>query len=55
MPQDVDAIVRELTEGQGYYVVEGLFGADEVATARHLIMDLAEARPPDIDEGDPVR
>jgi len=48
----VDHIVEELTQGQGFYVIEGLFDRDTVAEARARISELANIRPPDIDESD---
>lgn len=52
MSHDVESIVGELTEGQGFYVLESLFDRQEVAMARDLVMRLATIRPPDIDEQD---
>ncbi len=52
MSHDVDAIVRELTQGKGYYVVEGLFSPDQVAQARAELLELAAVPPPDIDTSD---
>ncbi len=40
---DTDDIVRELTEGQGYVILEGLFDADTVAEARARILECAKA------------
>ena len=36
-----DAIVRELTQGRGYVVLEGLYDAETVAEARTRILELA--------------
>ena len=52
MSHDVEAIVRELTEGAGFYVVERLFAPDQVATARRLVLELAAVQPPEIDDAD---
>ncbi len=54
MTPDIDEIVRELTEGPGYVVLEGLFDGDTVAEARARILELAATEAPEIDGGDPL-
>lgn len=54
MAWDTDEIVRELTEGRGYFVLEGLFDADTVAEARARVLELAATDAPEIDAGDPL-
>ena len=49
MTRDIDEFVRELTEGRGYVVIEGLFDAGAVAEARACILELAAAETPDVD------
>jgi ectoine hydroxylase-related dioxygenase (phytanoyl-CoA dioxygenase family) len=39
--RDPDAIVRELTEGRGYVVLEGLFDRETVAEAKARLIELA--------------
>ena len=51
---DTDSVVRELTEGRGYVVLEGLFDADTVAEARARILELASIEAPVIDGDDPL-
>jgi len=40
---DTDEIVRELTEGRGYVILERLFEADTVAEARARVLEVAAA------------
>ncbi len=49
MMRDIDEFVRELTEGRGYVVIEGLFDLDEVAEARACILEHAAAEAPEVD------
>ena len=41
--RDTDEIVRELTQGRGFVVLEGLYDAETVAEARARILELAAA------------
>ena len=52
--RDIDEVVRELTEGQGYVVLEGLFDGDTVAEARARVLELAATAAPKIDADDPL-
>ena len=57
---DPDAIVRELTEGRGYVVLEGLFDRKTVVEAKERLIELAaikklesrESLPPQIFRGE---
>ena len=49
MPRNIDEIVRELTLGRGFVVLEGLFDLDAVAEARASILELAAAEAPEVD------
>lgn len=52
---DPDAIVRELTEGRGYVVLEGLFDRAIVAEAKARLIQLEKSRenlPPQIFRGE---
>ncbi len=51
---DTDHMVRELTKGRGYVVVERLFDHDTVAEARARVLELAAAEAPEIDADDPL-
>ena len=54
MAWDTDEIARELTEGRGYVVIEGLFDTDTMAEARARVLELAATEAPDIDANDPL-
>ena len=43
--RDPDDIVRELTQGRGYVVLEGLYDAATVAEARARLIELAAIKP----------
>ena len=45
MSLDIDGTVRELTQGQGYVILEGHFDAATVARARARLMELAGPMP----------
>ena len=45
MAIDVDGAVRELTQGQGYLILEGHFDEGTVAAARERLMELAGPAP----------
>ncbi|MEZ5668492.1 MAG: phytanoyl-CoA dioxygenase family protein [Alphaproteobacteria bacterium] len=48
----VEAIVEELMNGRGYYVLEDAYDAATVAEARARIVELASLPPPDVDKKD---
>ena len=48
----VEAIVEELMNGAGYYVLEDAYDAETVAEARARIIELTQVTPPDIDKKD---
>ncbi len=54
MTYNVDEIVRELTQGRGYFVLEGLFDADTVAEARARVLELTSTREPEVDADNPL-
>ena len=54
MSHDIDQIVRELTRGQGFVVLEGLFDAETVAESRARILELAATAAPEVDEDEPI-
>ena len=47
MALDIESAVRELTQGQGYLVLEGHFDAETTAEARTRLMELAGPPPPE--------
>ena len=54
MSRDIDDIVRELTQGRGFVVLEGLFDRGTVAEARERILKLAATEAPTIEKDDPL-
>ena len=54
MSRDLDEIVRELTEGRGFVVLEGLFDRGTAAEARERILELAATEAPTVAEDDPL-
>ena len=54
MVWDVDEIVRELTTGQGYVVLERLFDADTVGEARARVLELTATKAPEVDDDNPL-
>ena len=37
---DIEEVVKEVTEGNGYYILKGLFDADDIRHARDAILYL---------------
>ncbi len=54
MSRDIDEIVRELTQGRGFVVLEGLFDGGTVAEARERILELAATKAPAVEKDDPL-
>ena len=54
MSRDIDEIVREVTHGRGFVVLEGLFDQGTVAEARERILELAATEAPTVEKDDPL-